>query len=98
MHANPLIALIERATLSLPLGELVNDEIGLMIVVLITLGGVWLRLYLPRHRMSVEERVKNNKLTETEARRQIKSLETCTTVVTMIGLLLLVIVLWDMSN
>lgn len=98
MDFDPLLAFMERASPPLLLGELLIDEIGLLIVVLITLGGVWLRLYLPRHRMSVEEQMKNNKLTETEARRQVKTLETCATAVTMLGLLLLVMVLWDMSN
>jgi len=93
-----MIALIERTTSLLPLAELVIDEIGLLVVVLITLAGILLRLYVPRHRMSVEEDMKNNKVTEAEARRQIKVLETCTTVVTYIGLLLLLVVLWDMSN
>ncbi len=98
MSFDPLFVFTERAPPPLLLGELLIDEIGLLVVVLITLAGVWLRLYLPRHRMSVEEQMKNNKLTETEARRQVKNLETCATAVTLLGLLLLVLVLWDMLN
>lgn len=98
MHFESLIVSGERASALLPLAGLVIDQVGLLVVVLITLAGVWLRLYLPRHRMSVEEQMKNNKLTETEARRQVKTLETCATAVTPLGLLLLVLVLWDISN
>lgn len=91
-----LIPQLSFSAPALPLGSVLFDEIGLLIVVLITLIGVWLRLYLPRHRMEVEEHVKNNKVTEAEARRQIKSLEKFSTAVTFIGLGLLFLLLWDM--
>ncbi len=90
--------MIEPAPVLGLMGNLMLDEVGLTVVVIITIVGILLRLYVPRHRMEVEEHMKNGKITEDEARRQIKFLETSTSVLTIVGLVLLVLVLIDMAE
>jgi uncharacterized membrane-anchored protein YhcB (DUF1043 family) len=80
------------------MGNLMLDEVGLAVIVVITIGSILLRLYVPHHRMGVEEHMKNGKITEDEARRQVKFLETCANVLTLIGVALLVLVLFDMAK
>lgn len=71
-------------------------EMGLGAAVLITMTGLVLRWYIPQHRMSVEERVKDGKMTEDEARRQMKFYARCAPVLTLLGMALLIVALIDM--
>lgn len=74
------------------------DEAGVVVAILITLVGIGLRTYLPAHRMTVEEHIKNNKISENEARRQIKFYETSSYWVTLLGMGLLILVVIDMTR
>lgn len=77
---------------------LILDEMGVVVAVLITLTGIVLQFYGARHRMSVEERVKDSKMTEDEARRQIRFYSYCAPIVTLIGATLLVVAILDMAR
>ena len=77
---------------------LILGEVGVVVAVLITLTGIVLQLYGARHRMSVEERVKDSKMTEDEARRQIKFYSYCAPIVTLIGVTLLVVAILDLAR
>ncbi len=74
------------------------DEAGVLIAILITVVGILLRIYLANHRIAVEEHIKNNKMTDTEARRQIKFYETCSYWVTLLAMGLLILVVIDMAQ
>ena len=78
-------------------GSVIFDSISLAAIALLTLAGVMLRLYLPRHRVETEERIKNNKMTEEEARRQVRLYETCSQWITLIAVILLLAVLLDLA-
>ena len=52
----------------------------------------------PRHQMSVEERVKDSKMSEDEARRQVRFYRMCAPAVTLIGVMLLSLAIFDMSR
>ncbi len=77
---------------------LLLDELGVGAAVLLTMGGVALHMYRSRHRMSVEERVKDSKMTETEARRQIRFYERCAPAVTALGVALLALAILDLAT
>lgn len=77
---------------------LLLDEIGVVVAVLLTLVGVALHLYRPRHRMSVEERVKDAKMTEDEARRQIRFYDRCAPAVSALGVALLALAILDLAS
>lgn len=79
-------------------GSLLLDEVGVGVAILFTMAGLALHVYLPRHQMSVEERVKDGKMTETEARRQMQFYRLCAPVVTVLGVLLLTLVIYDLSR
>jgi hypothetical protein len=72
------------------------DEAGIGAAILLTLTGMVLHWHLPRHRMSTEERMKDGKMTETEARRQIKFYGWCAPIVTVTGVLVLLAVMFDL--
>ena len=74
------------------------DEVGVGVALLLTLVGLALHLYRPRHRMAVEERIKDNKLTETEARRQMRFYAVCAPTVTLLGVALVILVVYDLSQ
>lgn len=73
------------------------DESGVMAALLLTLVGIALRVYVPRHQMETEEHVKDGKLTPTEARRQVRFYEISSTVVTLLGVAVLMFVLYDLA-
>lgn len=74
------------------------DELSIAVAVALTLIGLALHLYQHRHRMSMEERVKDNKLTEEEARRRIRFYSIWAPAVTLIGVALLSLVIFDLSD
>ena len=74
------------------------DELGVALAVVLTLAGFALHLYLPRHQISVEERVKDSKMTEAEARWQMQFYRRCAPVVTLLGVGLLTLVIYDMAQ
>lgn len=73
------------------------DELGIAGAILLTVAGMLLHLYQPRHRMSMEERVKDSKMVEEEARRQIRFYQLCAPTVTLVGIALLTLAIYDMS-
>lgn len=74
------------------------DELSIAGAVMLTLIGLALHLHQQRHRMSMEERVKDSKLTEEEARRRIRFYGIWAPTVTLIGAALLVLVIFDLSG
>ncbi len=74
------------------------DESGLAMAIALTMAGLALQLYLPRHQMSVEERVKDSKMNEDEARRQMRFYRQCAPTVTLLGVALLSLAIYDLSR
>lgn len=74
------------------------DEIGIGAAILLTLTGMVLHWHLPRHRMSTEEQMKDGKITDEEARRQIRFYSWCAPIATVSGIVVLVAVLFDMTS
>jgi hypothetical protein len=74
------------------------DEIGIAVAIMLTMVGVALHLYRPRHQMSVEERVKDAKMTEDEARRQMRFYAWCAPAVTSVGIVLLTLAIYDLAG
>lgn len=74
------------------------DEAGIIAAILLTVTGMILHWHLPRHRMETEERMKDGKLTEDEARRQIRFYGWCAPIATGAGVLVLLAVLFDMTS
>lgn len=68
-----------------------SQEAMLTAAALITLAGTALCWTAPNHRMSMEERAKDGKLSETEARRRILFREWSGPAVTVIGCVLLLV-------
>jgi hypothetical protein len=71
-------------------------DLALLLAFTLTLAGSGLHLYQSRYRMSVEERVKDSALTETEARRQLRVYQLFAPVTTVVGVLLLVLAACDL--
>jgi hypothetical protein len=65
------------------------EEIGLAVGLAVTLLGVLLCWQVPHRRMSLEERVKDGKITEEQAYRRIRRLAWTGPVVTLVGVSLL---------
>lgn len=63
-----------------------------------SLIGMALHWHLPRHRMLVEERVKDGKLTEREARRQMQFFAVCAPTTAAIGLIALLLAVFDLAK
>ena len=74
------------------------DEVGIGAAIVLTLAGMAMHWHLPRHRMSMEERMKDGKMTEKEARRQLQFYTWCAPVATLLGVAVLVVVLFDLSR
>ena len=74
------------------------DEIGISAAIVLTVVGMVMHWHLPRHRMSMEERMKDGKLTEAEARRQLRFYSWCAPIATVIGVAVLVVVLLDLNG
>jgi hypothetical protein len=74
------------------------DEAGLALAVVLTVAGMAMHWHLPCHRMSMEERAKDGKLTEAQANRRVTILGRCALVTTIAGVAALLLVLWDFNN
>ncbi|MCX6953284.1 MAG: hypothetical protein NTV51_14115 [Verrucomicrobia bacterium] len=74
------------------------DELGVAGAILLTMAGLGLHVYRANHRMTVEERVKDSRMTEAEARRQMKFYALCAPVVSLLGVGLLALALYDMAQ
>lgn len=74
------------------------DEGGIVAALLLSVGGIALRLYAPHRQMAVEELVKDGKLTPDEARRQMRFLERAALVVPLLGVVILTWVLFDLGK
>ena len=68
-----------------------SQEAMLAIAAVITLIGTVLCWSAPRHRMSMEERAKDGRMTADEAQRRIRFRSWCGPVVTIAGCVLLVV-------
>ena len=73
------------------------DEMGVGVAILLTLAGIALHLYRPKHLMSVEEQVKDSRITEDEARRQMKFLRLWAPLFTLVGVALLSLAIYDLA-
>ena len=74
------------------------DEFGIGAAIVLTLAGMAMNWHLPRHRMSMEERVKDGKLTPDEAERRLRFFGWCAPVATLLGVGVLVVVLFDLTK
>ena len=74
------------------------NEVGIGAAIVLTVTGMALHWHLPRHRMSMEERVKDGKLTDGEARRQLRFYSWCAPIATLLGVALLVAELFNFSG
>jgi len=74
------------------------DEVGVGAAILLTMAGVIMHWHLPRHRMSMEEHVKDGDLTAEEARRQLRFYGWCAPLATLVGVAVLVVVLFDLMG
>ena len=92
IFVHPTQSLIAEAT------PRVLDESGVAAALVLAVVGIVLRIYTPRHQMSTEEHVKDGRLSPDEARRQVRFLEISSTVVTLLGVMVLVFVLFDLSG
>jgi hypothetical protein len=72
------------------------DEVGIAVAVMLTLVGLGLHLYRQRHQISVEERVKDAKMTEDQARRQMRFFSFCAPAATSLGMALLALAIIDL--
>lgn len=74
------------------------DEVGLGVAVVLTIIGMAMHWQLPTHRMSMEERAKDGKISEDEAHRRVKLFQRCAIVTTLAGVLVLAVVLLEFSK
>ena len=74
----------------------VFNESGVAAAIALTGVGALLHWYQPQHRMSLEEKVKDGKITDDEARRQILFYSRFAPVATLLGVIVLCIVLFDL--
>jgi hypothetical protein len=74
------------------------DETAVGAALLLAVAGMALRIYVPRLQIATEEHVKDGKLTPDEARRQVRFYEVSATVVTLLGVSVLGLVLFDMAS
>jgi len=73
-------------------------EAGVCAAILLTLLGMVLHWQAPQRRMSLEERLKDGKVTEDEVRRQVRFLNGCARIVMLIGVGVLFLVLFALLN
>lgn len=76
----------------------VFNEAGIVAAIVLTAIGMILHWYQPQHRMELEEKVKDGKLTDEEARRQILFYNRFAPVATLLGVVVLCIVLVDLVD
>ena len=67
----------------------IQQEFGFAVAMVLTFLGMVLHWQLPRQRMAMEERMKDGKLTEMQARRRLKIFHWCAPAVTLTGIVLL---------
>jgi hypothetical protein len=84
--------------LSPELAAMLFDEVAVGAAVVLTSTGMAMSWHLPRHRMSMEERMKDGKMTETEARRQLRFYSWCAPIATLSGVAVLLAVLLDLNG
>jgi len=65
------------------------QEVMIIVATVITLVGTRLSWGAPRYRMSIEERAKDGKLTEDQARRRIRTMDLTGPTVIVLGVALL---------
>jgi predicted permease len=98
----PMLAqmLFTKPGVQLPLAVAMKlvDEFGLGAAVLLTILGMVMHWHLPRHRMSMEERVKDGKISENEANRRVAFFGRCALLTTISGVAVLVLVLLDFNG
>ncbi len=70
-----------------------REEIGLGLAVALTFIGMALNWHLPRQRMSIEEQMKDGKMTEEEASRRIRLFAILAPLTSIFGIVLLIGVL-----
>ena len=75
------------------LAEWAAAEIGFGVAVVLTFSGMVLHWQLPRRRMEMEERMKDGKMTEEQARRHLQIWNWCAPIVTLVGVVLLLVAL-----
>lgn len=73
-----------------------TSEIALCAALALTVGGVVLQLNQSRHRMGLEERLKDGKVSGDEVRRQILFYSRLAPVVTLLGIVALALILFDL--
>jgi hypothetical protein len=71
------------------------DEIGIGAAIALTLLGTIVHAQLPRLRMTAEEDAKDSRLSNREKQRRITFYTHCARFTTLVGVLVLVIVLFD---
>ena len=71
----------------------IEQELGLAIAMVLTFAGMVLHWQLPRHRISLEERIKDGELTESQARFRLQVFSWCAPAVTFVGIGLLLAVM-----
>ncbi len=74
------------------------DEVGVGAAIVLMLVGMGLHWYSPRLRISLEELIKDNKVTDAEARRQIRFAHSCESVATVAGMVVVLAVLYDLTR
>ena len=74
----------------------VFSEAGVVAAIVLTAIGMILHWYQPQHRMELEEKVKDGKITDDEARRQIIFYNRYAPVATLLGVIVLGVVLLDL--
>jgi hypothetical protein len=74
------------------------NEAGVAAAIVLTAIGMILHWYQPQHRMHLEERVKDGKVTGDEARRQIMFYNRFAPLTTLLGVIVLCIVLFDLMD
>jgi len=74
------------------------DQMGVAAAILLTVLGVVMHWHLPRQQMSMEERVKDGKISEDQARREIRFYTRCAPIATLLGVVVLMFVLFDLSQ
>jgi hypothetical protein len=88
----PLAAMVVDPAMSM------LDEFGVGLAIALTVAGVTMHWRLPRQRMSIEERVKDGKLSEEAAQRWIKIYGWCAPTATVLGVLVLVLTMLGVMN
>jgi hypothetical protein len=74
------------------------NEAGVAAAIVLTAIGMVLHWYQPQHRMHLEERVKDGKISSAEAHRQIVFYNRFAPVATLLGVVVLCFVLIDLMD